>query len=361
MKNKTILLTFSIKKSTVTDFFMLLANKLVDRGYRVVIITDGKREDLVSIDTNPIILTWPSKRPTTLKDALFLYKIIRKYSPKTSISIFGSVNITLITGFLGGISTRIAWYRTLSTQFKLNPFFKFRKRFIYKLASYIVANSNASKKDLINTYGINPKKIKVVYNAVKIENKTPLQKERLPETIVYAGRLHPTKGVDILLKALAIVKKKFPYTKLIILGDGPSKQELLELTRKLNLTENVIFKGIVPPEEVLDWFSKAQFSVVPSLHEAFGLVVIEAMKTATPVIASNTDGPAEIIRDGIDGFLFPIKNHQKLAEKMIYLLKNPLKAREMGINAFERVKNNFNLEKITDDLIYFIEEQLNDQ
>jgi len=76
---KTIFINFTLNTSAVADYYRALANEFVQRGYKVVIITDGKRTHKVSENTNPAIFTWPSKRPTRLADARFLFKLIKRY------------------------------------------------------------------------------------------------------------------------------------------------------------------------------------------------------------------------------------------------------------------------------------------
>jgi len=357
MNHKTILLTFSIKEGAVSDFFMKLALKL-SKKIKVIIITDGQRDDLVNLKSNPIILTWPSKRPTKWKDAKFLFKVIKKNKPVLSLSIFGSVNMTILLGFIFGIKHRIAWIRTTSKQFKKpSKLHIWRKKLIYKLATKIFANSYATKKDSIKYYNINPKKLEVFYNAIKLPNLSS-SIEKKNNQIIYVGRLHQNKGVDILIKAFANILKDFSQTKLLIIGSGPEEIKLKQLTQQLNLNRHIEFKGSIPHIKVYQYFAESLFSVVPSFYEAFGFVIIESFAVKTPVIASNTEGPAEIIRHKKDGFLFEPGNEKELETYMRKLLFEPELAILYGKNAYQQVKEKFEINKATDILSDIILEQI---
>jgi len=348
-KTKTVLMTYTLQEGAVSDFMQTITRKIIKKGYRVVVITDKKRKDLVSYDTNPVILTWPSYRPIKIKDAKFLYRVLKKYKPSLSISLFGSINLTLLLGFLLGIQHRIPWARSTSRGVGRPSFYKkWRKKFVLALATKIFANSKATKRDLMELYHIPPHKIDVFYNAIRIPQQTFGEKNY--NRITYAGRLHPTKGVHILIKAFSDVLKKNPHAELIILGDGPFKNELIKLTKELQIENNVIFKGIVPHKKVFEYFATSAFVVVPSFFEAFGYVIIEAFAVKTPVIAANSEGPAEIVRHKTDGFLFEPGNVNQLAEYMDILLKNPSLIREMGNNAYKRVQENFEINKVSEEV-----------
>ncbi len=354
---KTILLAFTIKNGAVSSYFTELAAEAVRRGYRVVIITDGQKHALVDTTSNPVILTWPSPRPTRLRDALFLYRVIKQYKPVISISIFGSINLVTLVSFLTGVSRRWAWIRSLSKQFKQKKIHKWRKALVYRMTTRLIVNSKATQKDALKNYGLNPRKLQVIYNAISLPARPP-QRNIDTNKITYAGRLHPSKGVDVLLKAFARVAETCPRKKLYILGDGEQMKYLKKLAGELGIANRVYFLGSVSHEEVLKHFSESLFVVTPSYYEAFGFVIIEAFSTGTPVIGGDAGGPSEIIRHKVDGYLFPPGDVKSLSGYMEDLCRHPQKAIKMGEQAFFRAQTTFELKNVIRQVMDLIEEDL---
>lgn len=340
---KTIFLSFSVTDSSVTDFFLELSNKL-SKNNKIIIITDRLEKTIIT-NSNIEIFKWPSTRPTKFKDFVFVCKLIKKYRPSLMISVFGSVNMFTISSFLLNVKNRVAWCNTLSTQFKAKKIKQWRKAIIYKMCTHISVNSKSVKLDLIENFGVSANKLHVVYNAVKMPY---LEKELQANKIVYVGRMHPSKGIDTLLKAMPDVIKEFPEIQLNIIGgnlDSDIAKKYLEMTSFLNINDNVFFLGNQSKEVVLKEFSSSYFSVVPSVTEAFGFVVIESFSVKTPVIGSNSTGIAEIIRDNKDGFLFETQNSKDLSEKMLLLLKDIELRKEFSDNCHKRFLDNFELQK----------------
>ena len=165
-------------------------------------------------------------------------------------------------------------------------------------AQIILANSNASKIMLIKRFGIDERKIRVIYNGFLNKNykfipkNTNRYSERL--SIGYAGRLDTHKGVHVLIESA----KKLPKYDFFIAGEG-----ILEdiLKKSSNNCKNIHFLGNV--KEPLDFISKMDIIVTPSIREPLGNIIIEAGYCKRPVIASNVDGIPEIITDGVSGIL----------------------------------------------------------
>lgn len=335
--------TFLRDGAALSNYFLKMADKFVDLGYRVIIIADEDRKNLVDTVSNPMILTWPSYHPTKWKDFIFLKQLIEKYQVKMMISNFNTVNFFLLAGAISGVPNRVAWKHTLSEQFRgETPIWKhWRKGFIYKLATQIIVNSEATKRDAMELYRVNEKKITVLPNLIA-NNDEYINKDK-EFKIVFVGRFHETKGVDILIKALSIVKDEFPTIKLELIAGG-EQAKYIKLVEKYNLQNNVEFLGRLPMKKVLEHFAKAQFSVVPSLAEAFGYIVIESFSVKTPVIGSDTGGIAEIIEDNKSGLLFPVGDHNALAAKIKFLLNNEEIRDRYAENAYLRFNEKYSLD-----------------
>lgn len=341
----TIFLSFTLKNSSLAGFFIELCNQLAFNN-RVIIITYAVEKHNFYISPKIEILKWPSKRPTKFKDFLFLIKLVKKHRPKTMIANFGAVNMFLIVGYLFRVKQRIAWYHTLSGQLEKHKILQLRKRIFYKMATKIISNSKATRNDLVKNFRVKKSKVKIIYNAVREPLKTGCV---IPFKLVYAGRMHVTKGVDILLLAMPLVVKKFPLVNLTLIGDdlkGEQIKKYIEIVNVLKIQDNVIFLGNQNKDRVLEQFSSAYLTIVPSIVEAFGYVVIESFSVKTPVIGSNTGGIAEIIRDDLDGLLFEVNNSLDLADKINHLLGNHRLREQFSNNCFDRFLQNFEVKEV---------------
>jgi glycosyltransferase involved in cell wall biosynthesis len=102
--------------------------------------------------------------------------------------------------------------------------------------------------------------------------------------------------------------------------------------------------GPVPQKELYKYYSNSSVFVLPSIEDGFGMVINQAMSCGLPVILTENTGGYDIVRDGIDGFIIPIRDVEKLKEKILYLYENPEICKQMGQNAKERAKSGFSWE-----------------
>jgi len=148
----------------------------------------------------------------------------------------------------------------------------------------------------------------------------------LPEAgriVLYAGRLSPEKGVVWLLRAFPQVIAACPDAHLVLVGDGPQRNELTALARTLGLEGATFFGGLQPHEAVICYMRAADLFVLPSLQEPFGIVLLEAMSCGLPVVASNVMGIPSIVEDPANGHLAPPRDAAALADRIIRSLQAP--------------------------------------
>jgi glycosyltransferase involved in cell wall biosynthesis len=153
-------------------------------------------------------------------------------------------------------------------------------------------------------------------------------------TIGFIGRAGIGKGTDILMQAAAEVIQNGKNLKILCAGDGKAFIET-EAARQ-GISENIDYVGWM--NDLSAFFKSIDLLVLPSLKESFGLVLIEAMAAAKPVLATNCHGPASIVIDGITGYLAPIGNATALAEKLLEAIQSP-NLIEMGNAGYERVRD----------------------
>lgn len=162
--------------------------------------------------------------------------------------------------------------------------------------------------------------------------------------ILFAGRLVEEKGVEIAIRAIEEIRKRNPSIVLEIAGDGPEKEKLQSLAKKLGLGENVLFLGWLKQEELNKRRSKVNFELIPSLwEEPFGLTGIEAMATGKPVIGSRVGGIPEWLTDGKTGFLVKPGDEEELSERILYLLSQPNLIKQMGKKARIEAEKKFDI------------------
>ena len=184
-----------------------------------------------------------------------------------------------------------------------------------------------------------------------VQNKNFEIELELNFKIGFVGRLVCEKGVDLLLNAFAIAQKQIPQLQLDIIGDGPEYNNLLKLCKKLGIEHNVTFYGYLELEKLDSQLNAIDLQVVPSTwHETFGLIIIEAMRRGTPVLATKMGGMTELIEDGVSGLL-ALPNETSLAQKIIDFYSNPNLKSELSKNGKNRFNSNFKLNKMGDTIL----------
>jgi len=174
-------------------------------------------------------------------------------------------------------------------------------------------------RDHLLTMGFPEEKLLTHYIGVDTDLFKPKQNTS-EKIIVNIGRLTEKKGTCYLLQAFAMLDKKHNDTKLIIIGDGPLKQELQTLASTLQISDRVQFLGFRTQQNVLHWLQQASVFCLPTLSEGLGLVLLEAASCEVPVVASRVGGTAEAIKDNETGFLVP----EKWSRKQRVLIVNTL-------------------------------------
>jgi CDP-glycerol glycerophosphotransferase (TagB/SpsB family)/glycosyltransferase involved in cell wall biosynthesis len=183
-----------------------------------------------------------------------------------------------------------------------------------------------------------------VGNPVDIDNVSRIKRSTYLLKLVYIGRLHQyDKRLDILLRALAKVEKDW---KLVCIGDGPDEKELKKLASDLNIDHHIEWLGW--KEKPWESVSDATALVLTSDYEGFGLVLVEALSRGLPVISSKCGGPLDIIKDHVNGWLFPIGDYTSLA-KLLNELANeelPLPSEDVCEQSIEQ----FHYRKVVDNI-----------
>ncbi len=207
--------------------------------------------------------------------------------------------------------------------------------------------------------GVPRERIVNVVNGVEIEQLTAKTNYALhrPGRFIYVGRLHPQKGLDILLGAFAVLLRQ--YNKpvcLQLVGDGPISSDIRQLAIKLGIHDQVEFLG--KRDDVPNLLAESDIFVLPSFVEGLSNALLEAMACGLPAIASDIPGNAKVIRDDWNGLLFTTGDVDSLVKCMNSLLESKNSRQRLGRSARNTVEQSYSLDNVADRYISLYQELL---
>lgn len=191
-------------------------------------------------------------------------------------------------------------------------------------------------------------KVIVVPNHVTISPNKFVKSAGKPLVFGTMGRLHHNKGFDVFLNALTDPKLQIYEWQAVIAGTGPENNRLRQMVKDFKLNDRVKFLGWI--DDLDSFYNSIDVFVLPSREEPFGLVLLEAMARQCPVIATDTDGPLDIIKNNSTGILVERDNIQQLAKTLIDVINNNFDLHAMTDAAFQNLNQKYNFDKIADDL-----------
>lgn len=235
--------------------------------------------------------------------------------------------------------------------------FKILDTFIYSRYYKIICVSKQVQVALTEWLPNLKRKSVVISNAVPVTDLTnwpPVKKY----DVLFVGRLTEAKGVDILLKAIKILKEKYQKEiKAAIVGEGYLEEEVKELVKELGIGEEVEFLGIRRDIEKL--MKSTKLFVLPSRWEGLPLTILEAMSNGAGIIATKVGGIPEVIQNGKEGILISPEDSEILAGAIAELLKDKELRVKLGINAYKKVKEKYSIEVYTKKKLGFYKSLLN--
>lgn len=187
--------------------------------------------------------------------------------------------------------------------------------------------------------GIPAERVQVLHPFAELPQESASTAETSAPELLFAGRIFPQKGLHIVLSALRYVTSPFHLT---VAGDGPDWERSKTLVNRFGFSANVSFPGWCSSDTLTRYYRNSHLVIVPAIWpEPFGIVGIEAMSYAKPVVAFRVGGIPEWLEDGVTGLLAAPGNAQDLAKKISILLENPEMAREMGRKGRQSVEARF--------------------
>ncbi|KPJ61631.1 MAG: hypothetical protein AMJ46_00605 [Latescibacteria bacterium DG_63] len=218
---------------------------------------------------------------------------------------------------------------------------------------HVIANSDACRRHRQRLTGLAPENISVIHIGLSHQQLQAAGGERSPESqqdlfeegsvVSWVGRLLHVKGPDVFLRAAASVLRRNAEARFLMVGDGPMRSELDSLARELDVAGVVRMPGEI--ESVEGILASSSVVVCSSRSEGIPTVLLEAMAAGTPVVASGVGGVGELIKDGVDGFLFESENSEELASIVTKLLSDKELASDIGARAREKVSGQFTFDE----------------
>jgi len=221
----------------------------------------------------------------------------------------------------------------------------------------VICCSEYMAKHVCESFNLPKEKIVIIRNGVDVSQfdvKTDLSAFRRryakPEEkiILYVGRLVYEKGVHVLIGGLPKVLAEIPNVKLIIVGEGGMKEELLKEAWDFGIAHKVLFTGFVDKKTLISLYKISDVAVVPSLYEPFGITALEAMAAQIPVIVSDTGGLAEIVEHDKTGVKVYPDNSDSVAWGILQVLKDSAYGNRLRKNAYKKLLSEFSWNKIAE-------------
>ena len=331
-----------------------LANYWASKGYQITLITFSATscKPFYPLDSKIHLIQLGQDQNKSFrwrrflnafKRILYLRRLLQSKKPDVVMSFIDLMNLITILASTG-LKIPIIVSERVDPHFYHIPFFyKMIRPWLYGFAQRIVVQTNSAASYFANTL---QSIIKIISNpAMPARYKkivTPIVTS-LVNSIVTVGRLNVQKDHQVLIQAFAHLATKYPDLRLTIYGEGTERNNLQTLIDSLQLQEKVVLAGTTQDidQKLLD----ADLFVFPSRYEGFPNALCEAMAVGLPVIASNCSGNIDIVRDTIDGRLFPIGDTSKLATLMEELISDTEQRIRLGQQA-QTITDRFHSDRI---------------
>ncbi len=293
----------------------------------------------------------------------FLLSILKRASSKNLIFI-GHPSLTPIALFLKMLKPEIK-YLVYSYGIDVWKPLSLLHRYSLKKAEINLSLSSFTSNALINIQKVNPSTIKLLPPALdpvffNKGNLIPGNSLGVPDGFILltVARLQLSegyKGVDTVIRAVSQLYKQFPNLYYVIVGDGDAKKQYEQLAMDLEVSKNVLFVGSKEGIQLLSYFNCCNLFVMPSSSEGFGIVFLEAMAFAKPVIGGNHGGTPDLIKDGENGFLIKHNDLSSLVKIISRFIRDDKLGEQMGKLGVDMVRKKYTLEKFQANLLDILE------
>lgn len=235
----------------------------------------------------------------------------------------------------------------------VNKLDDYKLKMVLKKGDAFLVNTCFAKEELIGM-GCPAETILIIPQGTNLDNFT-FQKRKIDPgkriVLLTIARLSIEKGHQVAIEAIRELAEQFPTLEYHIVGEGPERARLTNLSMDYGLKERVVFHGFKTGEELRKVFSSAHIFVLPSTMETQGVVLQEAQASGIPVIGSRTGGIPDVIRDNDTGLLFSELNHHELANKVHGLILDPDQYNNLSTSGRKDVEQRFDINLICKNLV----------
>jgi glycosyltransferase involved in cell wall biosynthesis len=324
-----ILLFHTYNRGYLSSFFHELSIKLTQEGNEVVSFSWKASVSERIIDGVKVVV---KKKKGYLTNYHNVYSIIKKEKPDVVLSNFSYVNPALVFGKLFGVKKNMVWFHSLNEQMESSKTNVFIKKQFLKLADVLIANSYLTQKELQAYYAVPETKIQAIpfWSTISDQDiKASDIKFTSHKNVIKIGcpgRMATHKNQKVIIEVLSKLKKTTAYSfHLYIAGVGEELSNLIKQAEELQVTTEVTFLKHLSANDMLHFYKTMDVIVLPSLHEAFGLVFIEAIALGTPVLVSSQFGALSFVKQNeteFSEFTFNPESANELLDKLLPYFKN---------------------------------------
>ncbi len=320
-----LLLLNTPNQGLLAQFYHEVMSMLVAEGHEVVCFAFKKQEEAYLKDGVQYLVYTQKNILNRYAD---IFKVMRQQKPDIVISNHSYINPALICGKLLGVGKNIAWFHSAYGHSKRIWWHVWFKKYCFKLADTVIANSEFLSNDIQKYYSVRRSQIQPLpfWTSIAERGEEALLSLNANNgfKVGCPARLVKDKNISVVLKAFKQLQFKTPHATLYIAGSGEYQSDLEAEVKHLQLENTVIFLGNLSAEQMKHFYKNMDVIVLPSLHEAFGLVFIEAIAMDCPILVSSSFGALGFIDTktyDMAPFVFDPLSVEQLATKMAQFAK----------------------------------------
>jgi len=361
----------------VSHYVYNLSTELIRKGHKVTVITRGSWKGLqtncakgISVYRLPFLRIYPFHVEI---HKVFLTRIFKLLEPDfdlvhvhhplsplihTSLPIVVTVHSSLGLSESGSIEFQ-NFYSSVDIP---RPLLSLIRSYFRKIEQRIIENadvtttvSTALIKELKEHYGFDAISLNLLGNGVDTALFTPGNAKENAPYILYTGRLSWNKGLIDLVKSAKYILNEHPEVSFVLTGRGPLENDLRKLVTKMKMSREFSFVGYVDTQSLVQYYQNAKVFVLPSYYEGLPTTLLEAMACGIPVVTTSVGGIPEVVVNGKNGFIIPIKDPTAIASAVSKLLENEKQRVNMGRIARNTVEKNYSWDRVASEALKYYE------
>ena len=227
--------------------------------------------------------------------------------------------------------------------------------FVLRHAALVTTPSAYLRDAIVRTYHLDDSRAVVNYNAAEKETGAPFSTTVVSHQIVATARLVEWKGIDGIIRAVALLKKAYPDIRAVIAGDGPEEERLKTLAEKLKVADAITFTGRVSRTETWHLRKSSEVYVLNSTYEGLPHTALTSFAAQIPMVATDIPGTNEAVYDGVSGLLVPVGDDQALADAIARLFDDSMLRTRLVAGATRVLNEKFSWEAHLKTLLDFFE------